>query len=215
MLTGFGALAVVAAVGFELRTRSDELDFASHLLLMLNALVLAWAGWAVLPTPPGTPGSSWLAVAHLAVAATGNRLARVSHALVLGAAGIGIVLADVAFASVVDGLPLVAGWAGARSRWPRSPAPRRAAVDSEFALAGLGGQLGLALGHTLVYEAPPGSVGGPRPRRRRRARARRRRLLRLRAHRAGRARPLARIGLDATALALVGYLGAVVLEGRR
>ena len=47
VLIGFGALAVVAAVGFELRTRSDELNLASHLLLMLNALVLAWAGWAV------------------------------------------------------------------------------------------------------------------------------------------------------------------------
>ena len=79
---------------------------------MLNALVLASAGWAV---------AAGHGRARLAGGArgrpprgrgTGHRLARVSHALVLGAAGLGVVLADVAFASVVGGLPLVAGWAG-------------------------------------------------------------------------------------------------------
>ena len=56
--------------------------------------------------------------------------------------------------------------------------------------------------------------GRARPRRRRaRARARGRRLLRLRAHRPRRARPARALGLDATALVLVGYLGAVMLDG--
>jgi uncharacterized membrane protein len=214
VLIGFGALAVVAAVGFELRTRSDDLNLASHVLLMLNALVLAWAGWAVLPDAGGHVWLAWLAVAHLAVAATGHRLARVSHALVLGAAGIGIVLADVAFASVVDGLPLVAGWAGSAVAMAAIARAAKRTVDGEFALAGLGGHLGLALAHTLVYEAPLSGVGGGPDLAAGAALA----LVAAGCFASARIAPsgldpLARIGLDAAGLVLVGYLSAVMLEG--
>jgi uncharacterized membrane protein len=214
VLIGFGALAVIAAVGFELRTRSDGLNLASHLLLMLNALVLAWAGWAVLPDAGGHAWLAWLAVAHLAVAATGHRLARMSHPLVLAAAGIGIVLADVAFASVVDGLPLVAGWAGSAVAMALIARAAKRTVDCEFALAGLGAHLGLALAHTLVYEAPLSNVGGAPDLGAGAALA----LVAAACFASARLAPasldsLARLGLEAGALVLVGYLGAVMLEG--
>ena len=214
VLIGFGALGVVAAVGFELRTRSDELNVASHLLLMLNALVLAWAGWAALPHAGGHIWLAWLAVAHLAVAATGQRLSRVSHALVLGAAGIGIVLADVAFASVADGLPLVAGWVGSAVAMAAIARAARRTVDGEFALTGLGGHLGLALAYTLVYEAPLSSIGGGPDLAAGAALA----LVAAGCFASARIAPAgleprARLALDALALVLVGYLGAVMLEG--
>ena len=134
-LLGFGILAVAAAVGFELRTRSDKLTVSSHLLLTLNALVLASVGWLALSEAAGdTAGHIWLgalAVAHLAVAVAGERLARVSHELALAATALGIVLADVAFASAFDGLPLVAGWAASGVAMARSPArPRTASTAS-------------------------------------------------------------------------------------
>jgi uncharacterized membrane protein len=157
-LLGFGVLAVAAAVGFELRTRSDTLTVASHVLLVLNALVLAWAGWLALSHAAGdTAGHLWLgglAVAHLVVAAAGARLARVSHELALAAAGLGIVLADVAFASAFDGLPLVAGWAAAAVAMAALARAATNRLDGDFALTGLGAHLGLALAHALVYDAP-------------------------------------------------------------
>jgi uncharacterized membrane protein len=212
-LLGFGALAVAAAVGFELRTRSEQLDISSHLLLTLNALVLAWVGWATLSEAAGdTAGQVWLgglAVAHLAVAAAGQRVARVSHALVLAAAAIGIVLANVAFASAVDGLPLVAGWAVSGVAMAALARAAKTRVDTEFALAGLGGHLGLSLAHALVYEAPFAGaghdlVGGA-------ALA----LVAAGCFVSARLAPgsTARMGLDGLALVVVAYLGAVMFDG--
>ena len=114
-LLAFGGLGVLAAVGFELRTRAETVDYAPHLLLALNALVLAWIGWRALSETAGdAAGHAWLAalaVAHLACAVAGRRMAGVSRDLPLAAAVLGVALGDIAFASVVDGLPLVAGWA--------------------------------------------------------------------------------------------------------
>ena len=163
-LIGFGVLAVAAAVGFELSTRSDKLAIPSHVLLLFNALVLAWAGWLALSEAAGdTAGHAWLAglaLVHLAVAATGERFARVSHELALASAAIGIVLADVAFASAVDGLPLVAGWAVSGVAMAALARTATQRLDSDFALTGLGAHLGLALAHALVYDAPMAADGG-------------------------------------------------------
>ena len=164
VLLGFGALAVAAAVGFELRTRSDELTVSSHVLLMLNALVLAWAGWSALSEAAGdTAGHLWLAglaVVHFALAAAGERHPRVSHPLALAAAGVGIVLADVAFASAFSGLPLVAGWVASGVAMALLARTATNRLDGGFALTGLGAHLGLALAHALVYEAPVDAAGG-------------------------------------------------------
>jgi uncharacterized membrane protein len=216
-LLGFGILAVAAAVGFELRTRSDTLTVSSHLLLTLNALVLASVGWLALSEAAGdTAGHIWLgalAVAHLAVAVAGERLARVSHELALAATALGIVLADVAFASAFDGLPLVAGWAASGVAMAALARAATNRLDGEFALTGLGAHLGLALAHALFYDARIGDSG----------------------HGSGAAAALvlvaagcfvsarlargttsplsARVLLDGAGLAVVGYLAAVMLDG--
>ena len=162
-LLAFGGLGVVAAAGFELRTRSETVDFAPHLLLALNALVLAWIGWGALSETAGdTAGHAWLAglaVAHLAGAAVSRRMAGVSHDLSLAAAVLGVVLGDIAFASVVDGLPLVAGWAASGVAMAACVRAATHRLDAELALGGVAVHLGLALGHTLVYDAPLSSAG--------------------------------------------------------
>ena len=165
-LLAFGGLGVVAAAGFELRTRTETLDFAPHLLLALNALVLASIGWGALSETAGdTAGHAWLAglaVAHLACAAASRRMAGVSHDLSLAAAVLGVVLANIAFASVVDGLPLVAGWAASGVAMAALVRAATRRLDAELALGGVAVHLGLALGHTLVYEAPLSSAGAAR-----------------------------------------------------
>jgi uncharacterized membrane protein len=215
-LVGFGVLAVAAAVGFGLRTRSERLAVASHVLLLLNALVLAWAGWLALSEAAGdSAGHAWLAglaLVHLTVAVAGERSARVSHELALAAAAIGIVLADVAFASAVDGLPLVAAWAagGVAMAALARVATRR--LDGDFALTGLGAHLGLALAHALVHDAPAGSDGGVVA-----AAA----LVLVAAGCFVSARlvrgagidPHVRVALDGAGLLVVAYLAAVMLDG--
>ncbi len=214
VLLGFGVLAVGAAVGFELRTRSASLSVASHVLLVLNALVLAWAGWSALSEAAGdTAGHLWLAglaVVHLAVAVAGRRLARVSHELVLAAAALGIVLADVAFASAVGGLPLVAGWVVSGVAMAALARAATNRLDGEFALTGLGAHLGLSLAHALIYEAPVGGAGHSLG-----AVA----ALALVAAgcfvsaRLARSAGPARVLLDGAGIAVVAYLAAVMLDG--
>jgi uncharacterized membrane protein len=218
-LLGFGILAVAASVGFELRTRSDELDVSSHLLLVLNALVLAWVGRIALAESAGdTAANVWLAglaVVHLAVAAAGQRLERVSHQLVLAAAGLGIVLANLAFAAAVDGVPLVAGWAVTGVAMAALARGMRSRIDREFALAGLGAHLGLALGHALVYDAPLDAIGsgydaaaGPAL-----ALVAAGCFVSARLTREAGLDPFARIALQGAGLAVVAYLAAVMLDG--
>ena len=132
-LLAFGGLGVVAAVGFELRTRTETLDYAPHLLLALNALVLAWIGWVALSETAGdAAANAWLAglaVAHLACAVAGRRMAGVSRDLTLAAAVLGVALGDIAFASVVDGAGARRRLGGLRRRHgrprPSGDAPRR------------------------------------------------------------------------------------------
>ncbi|MEA2135478.1 MAG: hypothetical protein QOC68_3387 [Solirubrobacteraceae bacterium] len=214
VLLGFGALAVAAAVGFELRTRSDRLSVSSHVLLVLNALVLAWAGWVALSEAAGdTAGHVWLgglALAHLAFAVGGQRLARVSHELVLASAALGIVLADVAFASAVDGLPLVAGWAVSGVAMAALARAARTRLDGGFALTGLGAHLGLSLAHVLVYEAPVGGGGH--------SLAAATALVLVAAGcfvsaRIARGAGPARVLLDGAGIAVVAYLASVMLDG--
>jgi uncharacterized membrane protein len=164
-LVTFGALTAAAAVGFELRSRAPKLRVSSAVLLVLNALVLATAGWSILSeTASDLAGHVWLAGlagAHLVVGLASGRLRRVSHELGLIALALGIVLADVAFASVVDGLPVLLGFTASGIGFAallRRGA--RANGDLPFAAAGLGGHLLLALGHALVLDAPPDAVHG-------------------------------------------------------
>jgi uncharacterized membrane protein len=217
-LVAFGTLGVVAAVGFELRTRSAEVDPASHLLLGLNALVLAWVGWMALTDTAGNDAANaWLAglaLVHIACAAASRGVAGVSRDLTLSAAALGVVLADVAFASAVDGLPLVAGWAGSALVLAALARAATDRVDIDVALGGVAVQLGLALWHTLVYDAPLASAAAAPDLDAGLAVALVAAGCFASARIAGAAiDPQARLALEGAALALGAYLAAVVLEG--
>ena len=124
----FGTVTAASAAGFEWRMRAVHVRVSALVLLALDALALAGLGSAALD---GGGASLWLAalaLAHLAAGLCARRGTRLSRELTLTLAGLGIVLADVAFASVADGLPLVLGWAGgavAFSGLARATAPTR------------------------------------------------------------------------------------------
>ncbi len=110
--------------------RARARSWLAAALLALGAAVLALAGWDF-----ALDGERWLAalaVAHIALGLVATRVPRISRELALIALAIGIVLANIAFAAIASGLPLVIGWglsalpfAGAARRAP--PGPRRRA----------------------------------------------------------------------------------------
>ena len=110
-LTVFGVVTAAGAAGFEWRTGTAKLRVSAHVLLALNAFALAGLGAAGLSATGTDLWLAALAVPHLGASLLARRSGRVSRELALAAGGLGIVLADVAFASVADGLPLVLGWA--------------------------------------------------------------------------------------------------------
>jgi uncharacterized membrane protein len=214
-LVVFGVVTAAAAVGFEWRAGLAELRISAHVLLALNALALAGLGALGL----GDTGTDvWLAavsIAHVGAGLLARRSRRVTRELTLVAAALGIVLADVAFASVADGLPLVLGWAAGAVAF--SALARRAlhASDSVVALAGLSGHLLLAIATALTGAAPltAAAGGADDPATALTALA----ALATAAWAAARLvaprLPSWRLALDAIALAALGLFSAVALEG--
>ena len=117
-LTVFGVLSAALALGFELnrpglhpvaigpRARLRPHPFA--IVLVISAALLAILGWELLD---GEPWLVALAVAHIAAGIAAAHVRRISREVSVGILAIGIVLADLAFASMATGLPLVVGWA--------------------------------------------------------------------------------------------------------
>src|SRR5918997_99442 len=164
-LAGFGGLGIVLAVGHEIRAGADSIRPSSAFLLALNALVVAGAGWLALEVmhEPGL-AKAWLvtvAAAHIAVGLAAPRLARVSHDLGLLSLVLGVLLGNVAFGLIADGVVLTAGWAAGAVGFA-ALARRRYAHSRDVVLAdaGLGGHIALALFHTLTVDAPV-SVASP------------------------------------------------------
>jgi uncharacterized membrane protein len=172
-LVVFGLLTMAAAAGFEVRRREPRVRLSAAGLLVLNALVLDIVGWWAM-YPNTVAEDLWVAgvaVLHLAIGLAGRRIPRVSHELSLVALGLGVMLADVAFASLVQGLPLVLGWVAGTigfgwllRRHPAGDLRRvlsdRPAQDRAFAIAGLGSHLMYALAHVFVVDAPVAGQGG-------------------------------------------------------
>jgi hypothetical protein len=126
---------------------------------------------------------------------------------------LGVVLADVAATRLLDGLPLVLGWAAGGALFAALARHARSGLDRRAALAGLGGHLLLALAHALL-EAPlyalgdgsanlPGQIALA--------------VVAAGAMVSGRlaaeGRTTLRVTLDATALAILAYESAVALSG--
>ncbi len=157
VLAAFGVLTAAAAVGFEVRSSAAEIRIGAIVLLALNALVLALAGIAVLD-PAVADG--WLVALALAHIGAGIATRRVSAELGLIALTLGVVLADVAAARLLDGLPLLAGWAASGLVFAALTRGAKG-LDRGFAVAGLGSHLLFAL-VSAVALAPPETLGaGP------------------------------------------------------
>jgi uncharacterized membrane protein len=219
-LTAFGAVTAVAAAGFEWRLRAPAVRVSALVLLALNALALATLGvlglWELgLDAGAGNAWLAGLAAAHLAAAALARQSPRISRELALTLAALGIVLADVAFASIADGLPLVLGWAAGAVGFAALARVARHDVDEAAAFGGLGGHLLLAVATALTGVAPLAAMSGGSPDR---AAA----LAALAALTTGawaaarlvvERRPEARLVLDASALAGLVLFSAVALDG--
>src|SRR4051794_8641721 len=145
----FGALNVIAALGFELRHPSDNGSRSTYALLIGNAAALAALGSVV-------DSSGWwlagLAVAHAAVGLGLLRFHPRARLVGLCTLGIGLVLANIAFVVLVSGVAIPIGWAAAAAALalPARALSRRAKV----VYAVVGAQLALAALHVLAYDAP-------------------------------------------------------------
>jgi uncharacterized membrane protein len=185
-LAVFGVLSAALALGFEVnrrglhrvaigpRARLRPHPFA--IVLVISAALLAATGWQLLD---GEPWLAALAAAHVAAGIAAARVRRISREVSIGTLAIGIVLADLAFASYASGLPLVLGWAlsalpfaallGARTGGPsrvfdailgRPDDDSAERVDRVLAIAGLLGQMTLAAAQTLMVDASPETLAG-------------------------------------------------------
>jgi uncharacterized membrane protein len=204
VLVGFGLLAAAAAVGFEVRARAERLRIASLLMLGVNALVLAVVGASFLDH-----AGLWLvalALAHLAIGVGARRTTRISHDLAMAGLVLGVVLADVGAALLLDGLPLVVGWAAGGVLFATLARVARPGLDRDAAVLGLGAHLALGLANALLV-APAGSVTGQLA------------LIAVAASAliSGRLAEEGWVGLrmalDATALVLIGYVTVASLDG--
>ena len=238
-LVVFGTLTAALALGFEARRRGlhpvligPEARPRTHVLavvlLAVNAAILAVAGWELLDDPAWLVG---LALAHIALGLAATRSVRLSRELALIVLAIGIVIANIAFATIATGLPLVIGWAvaslpfaallGARRPGHTVPivdlvigraegeAARQA--DRILAIAGLLGQISLAGFQGLLVDAQPYALaGGLAPGSALVAAA----TLAVVAWGCARlAGPSWRAGLDTLALAAVAHFTGLALEG--
>ena len=170
VLCAFGALNVAAAVGFELRVPAAKLRVASALLLTLNALTLALAGWYALDAAGATTlGRVWLGVlagAHLAVGLA-TRSTRINRDIRLLALVLGVVLADVTAGLVLQGPVLAVAFAVttagfallARRVLPGDDDDHRARDETLIGL-GLGGHLLLTCAQALIQMPPDAMTNG-------------------------------------------------------
>lgn len=214
VLVVFGVLNAVAAVGFEVRAGATELRPVAALLLAMNVLVVTVGGRLVL----GLEGHEALAngwVAALAVAHLGGGIAlfgrrRVPHDLAVVVVGLGVVLADVAVALLLDGAPRAVAYAGGAVAFA---ALTRVSRDERVAGVGLGAHVCLALVQVLAGPAQPAELAEAGETTAAAAGA----VVALASacFVAGRlAAPRTwRLALDATGLAAVAYLGALTLDG--
>jgi uncharacterized membrane protein len=153
-----GAVLAFAAIGYELRLRGALPRPASAILLLTGAAAVAVVGWfACADAGHDTLGHLWLAGVALAHAAAGVAVRPRRRDLGLLLIAVGVVLADVAAASMADGLVLGLLWSASAAG--AAVLARRAGSDHErwLAVTGLAGQAVLAVTHALV-SVPPTQV---------------------------------------------------------
>jgi len=160
VLTAFAGLNLAVALGYDVRTSRSTPEPASILLVPFGALVLGALGYFGLPHAEGQlAGGAWLAALALGHAL----LATVALVRRWGSEGVGLLIlgtavlvGDVAFGLLAGGWVLAVGWAASATgfavvaqRYTRHTDPLQLTV---------GGQLALAIGHVLLFEAAPSEL---------------------------------------------------------
>lgn len=162
-LVGFWALYVVAAFGYELRSRSGAaLPLASMLLIVASTALLVFGGYHALDGAGSQSGTVvWLfgcAAVYLLLGAIALNLfvQREVGSLLIAT---GMAISAFGLADALDGPALVISWAALSAalaylatRLDASPDP--AGSNAERMLAASGAFLALAVGHVLIIEAP-------------------------------------------------------------
>jgi hypothetical protein len=166
LLCVFAALNLALTLGYELRDRTAALQPCAVLLVPFGALVLGALGYYALPHGSNDSAAAWwlagLAAAHGGAAGVAVLLRRVSDEIALVLLGAAVVLADVAFGSLGNGWVLAAGWA-ASSLGVALVARRSSPQNANLMRLTVGGQLTLAVGHVLLFDATPQVLGAGRP----------------------------------------------------
>lgn len=216
-LAVLGTLTLAAALGHELRVRAERLNPASALLCCASAMAVGALGALALPHGDGElAGGLWLggvAAVHALLGVAALRSRRIARPIAYVLLGVALTTANVAFGLLADGVTLALGWAA--TAFALAWATRRLTGDRDLLRIGLAGQLSLAIGHTLLFEAPPGSIGaGDLPFAGDLAA-----IGAVAASAFGCARlafddrPRLRLGLDCLALVALAYLSALALDG--
>ncbi|HKZ13543.1 MAG TPA: DUF2339 domain-containing protein [Solirubrobacterales bacterium] len=167
VLAGFWVLYAGAALGYELRRRTQEvLPLASWLLLFGSCWAFVWPGFRALDGAGHHTAAVVLLFCFaalqigLGIAWIRLRIHRELGALLVG---LGVALTAIGIGEALHGPALVCGWvaagivlAGLGSRLDATPSP--ALSSAERMLVAAGGFLVLAVGHTLIVEAPPSAI---------------------------------------------------------
>jgi uncharacterized membrane protein len=157
LLVLFWCLFVVAAIGYELRVPTAALRVSSASVLLVNAGFAAGLGWSLIDELGSSNGATaWvlgLTVAHILLGGFGFRQ-RMSSEIAGLVVAIGVALSGVTLALALDGPALVVGWSAEAAilTWVASRTGERRALVLSCAFLGLAGF------HTLVDEAPLGSL---------------------------------------------------------
>jgi uncharacterized membrane protein len=156
-LSAYALVNAGAALGYELRVKSEGLRPSSTLLVLAGGLVTAAGGYYGLRLDGyGTLAEWWVAAvaaAHLGAGIWAMHSSRVGREIALVTVGAGTVLADIAFGTIAHGPVVAAGWAASAAAL--ALIARRGRRDVELTRLALGGQLTLALGHVLLFDASP------------------------------------------------------------
>ncbi|MEJ7893741.1 MAG: DUF2339 domain-containing protein [Solirubrobacteraceae bacterium] len=157
----FSLLGIAVAAGLELRDGRARLRHSAAFLLALNAIAGAGAGYVIL----GGDGlaNAWLvavALVHLAagLASRSGRVGRIGAELRLTSLTLGVLIADIAAAAVLDGAWLVGAWVASTVLF--AVLNRRSGERQSLVGHGLSLHTSLAVGHVLMLDARESDAGG-------------------------------------------------------
>ena len=154
VLSAFWVLYAVAALGYELRDRTESLRFSSASLLLADAILTAGAGWLMLDQSDHSDAATgWVigvALVHVMLGAATLR-GRISREVSLLLLAVGIGLSAIGAALALDGPALVAAWSveAVLLAW----LGRRMERDRGYVAAV--GFLAAASAHALAFDARP------------------------------------------------------------